>query len=258
MLVLDGCVQPYLSPATNAAAARVFDRLGIALEAAPAAQCCGAVSFHLDAHNEGLDFTRRNIDAWWPYVERGYEAVVITASGCGTMVKEYGHHLARDPAYAAKAARISELSKDVSEIIVAERANLLSLLPPPAARLPTRRVAYHPPCSLQHGQKLRGQVEALLTELGIELVPVANTHLCCGSAGTYSILQPELSARLLDNKLAALTRNGPEEIVTANVGCQSHIQSATALPVQALDRAGRRDCSPPHPAKLHRTSLTSS
>jgi glycolate oxidase iron-sulfur subunit len=232
MLVLEGCVQPYLSPATNAAAARVFDRLGITLEAASEAGCCGAVSYHLDAHDEGLDFMRRNVDAWWPHVERGSEAIVVTASGCGTMVKEYGHHLARDPAYAAKAARISELAKDVSEVIVAERAKLLSLLTPPGSRLPGKRVAYHPPCSLQHGQKLRGQVESLLIALGMELVPVADAHLCCGSAGTYSILQPELSTRLLKNKVASLTRNDPSEVVTANIGCQSHIQSATALPVR--------------------------
>jgi glycolate oxidase iron-sulfur subunit len=230
MLVLEGCVQPYLSPATNAAAVRVFDRLGIALEAAPAAGCCGAVSYHLDAQDEGLDFMRRNIDAWWPRIERGCEAVVVTASGCGSMVKEYGYHLAADPAYSAKAARVSELAKDVSEIVVAERARLLSLLS--SRRLPVRRVAYHPPCSLQHGQKLRGQVESLLTDLGVELVPVADAHLCCGSAGTYSLLQPELSARLLKNKVAALTRSAPREIVTANVGCQSHIQSATSLAVR--------------------------
>jgi glycolate oxidase iron-sulfur subunit len=232
MLVLEGCVQPYLSPATNAAAVRIFDRLGITLEAAPAAGCCGAVSYHLDAHSEGLDFMRRNIDAWWPYIERGSEAVVVTASGCGMMVKEYGHHLARDPAYAAKAARISELAKDISEVIVAEQSKLLSRLPPPSSRLPPRRIAYHPPCSLQHGQTLRGQVESLLLALGLELVPVADAHLCCGSAGTYSILQPELSARLLENKVAALTRGEPEEIVTANIGCQTHIQSATKLPVR--------------------------
>jgi glycolate oxidase iron-sulfur subunit len=232
MLVLEGCVQPYLSPATNAAAARVFDRLGIALEAAPAAGCCGAVSYHLDAQSEGLDFMRRNIDAWWPYVERGCEAVVVTASGCGTTVKEYGHLLARDPAYAAKAARISDLAKDISEVVVAERAKLLALLPAPASRLPVKRVAYHPPCSLQHGQKLRGQVESLLIAFGVDLVPVADAHLCCGSAGTYSILHPEISTRLLKNKVAALSRGEPAEIVTANIGCQSHIRSGTSLPVR--------------------------
>jgi glycolate oxidase iron-sulfur subunit len=238
--VLEGCVQPSLSPATNVAAARVLDRLGITLESPATAGCCGAVSHHLDAQSEGLDFMRRNIDAWWPHIERGCEAVVVTASGCGTMVKEYGQHLALDPLYAAKAARISELAKDVSEVIFAERATLQSLLPPPASRLsdpgsrllPGKRVAYHPPCSLQHGQKLRGQVESLLTELGVELVPVVDAHLCCGSAGTYSILQPELSARLLHNKVSALTRDNPAEIVTANIGCQSHIQSATPLRVR--------------------------
>jgi glycolate oxidase iron-sulfur subunit len=230
MLVLEGCVQPSLSPATNAAAARVLDRIGITLEAASQAGCCGAVSYHLDAQQEGLDFMRRNIDAWWPHVQRGCEAIVVTASGCGTMVKDYGYHLARDPSYAEKAARISALAKDISEIVVAEKARLLSGLRPSVST--ARRVAYHPPCSLQHGQKLRDEVELLLTELGIDLVPVRNAHLCCGSAGTYSLLQPELSMRLLANKLSALAENGPEEIVTANIGCQSHIQSATLLPVR--------------------------
>jgi glycolate oxidase iron-sulfur subunit len=232
MLVLEGCVQPTLSPATNAAAARVLDLLGISLEAAPRAGCCGAVSYHLDAQHEGLDFMRRNVDAWWPYVERGYEAIVVTASGCGTMVKDYGYHLAHDPSYAEKAARISTLARDVSEIVVAEKSKLLSRLSTADARAPAKRVAYHPPCSLQHGQKLRGGVESLLMELGIDLVPVRDAHLCCGSAGTYSLLQPELSTRLLANKLSALAENGPDEIVTANVGCQSHIQGATALPVR--------------------------
>jgi len=229
MLVLDGCVQPSLSPATNTAAVRVFDRLGIALESAPRAGCCGAVSYHLDAQGEGLDFMRRNVDAWWPYVERGCEAIVVTASGCGTIVKDYGYHLARDPLYAEKAARISALAKDVSEVIVAEKPGLLARLSPPASRRAPRRIAYHPPCTLQHGQKLRGQVESLLRELGLELLPVRDTHLCCGSAGTYSILQPQLSARLLANKIAALEENNPQEIVTANIGCQIHLQGATTL-----------------------------
>ncbi len=232
MLVLEGCVQPSLSPATNTAATRVFDRLGISLEAAPRAGCCGAVSHHLDARREGLDFMRRNVDAWWPYVKRGYEAIVVTASGCGTMVKDYGYHLGRDPLYAEKAARVSALAKDISEIVVAEKGKLLSRLPPPSSRLTARRIAYHPPCTLQHGQKLGGQVESLLRELGVELVPVRDTHLCCGSAGTYSILQPELAGRLLANKIAALDENNPQEIVTANIGCQTHLQGATSLRVR--------------------------
>jgi glycolate oxidase iron-sulfur subunit len=238
MLVLDGCVQPSLSPATNAAAARVLDRLGITLERAPAAGCCGAISFHLGAHDEARAYMRRNIDAWWPEIEKGAEAVVMTASGCGMMVKEYGYALADDPAYAEKAARVSELAKDVSEILAAEAEKLKPLV---ARRPPTdaRRVAFHAPCSLQHGLKLKGRVEALLSGLGFELTDVPDAHLCCGSAGTYSLLQPELSQQLLANKIRALASGSPAEILTANIGCQAHLQTATELPVrhwiEALD-----------------------
>jgi glycolate oxidase iron-sulfur subunit len=240
MLVLDGCVQPSLSPNTNAATARVLDRLGITLLRAPQAGCCGAVSYHLNAHDESLAYMRRNIDAWWPYVEQGAEAIVITASGCATMVAEYGHLLARDPAYAEKAARISALMKDVSEIIAAEKDKLKSL-PPYASRLtPHHKVAFHAPCSLQHGLKMKGKVEALLADLGFALTAVPDAHLCCGSAGTYSILQPALSQQLLRNKITALTSGAPTAIVTANIGCQAHLQSTTALPVmhwiEALDK----------------------
>lgn len=231
MLVLEGCVQPTLSPATNAAAARVLDRLGITLLAAPRAGCCGAVSFHLDAREEALDFMRRNIDAWWPHIVHGVEALVITASGCGVMVKDYGYQLAHDPAYAEKARRVSELVRDVSEVVVAERVKLQSLVITTSS-LAARRVAFHSPCTLQHGLKIRGEIEALLAALGFEVVPVCDAHLCCGSAGTYSILQPELSQRLLANKIAALTENTPQEIVTANIGCQTHLQSATERSVR--------------------------
>ncbi len=230
MLVLEGCVQPGLSPNTNAAAARVLDRLGITLVRASEAGCCGAVSFHLDAQDEALDFMRRNVDAWWPYIEHGTEAIVMTASGCGVMVKDYGHLLSRDPAYAAKAKRVSELTKDISEVIAAERDKLLSL-PPSPFPLP-RRVAFHSPCTLQHGMKMKDKVEALLSDLGFELANVPNAHLCCGSAGTYSILQPELSRQLLANKIAALSSGKPSAILTANIGCQSHLQTATELPVR--------------------------
>ena len=237
MLVLEGCVQPNLSPNTNAATARVLDRLGIQLVRAPQAGCCGAVSYHLDAQNEGLDYARRNIDAWWPHVEQGIEAIVITASGCATMVAEYGHLLSRDPAYAEKAARVSALMKDVSEVIAQEKDRLKSDHPSLFTLHP--KVAFHPPCSLQHGLRMKGKVEALLGELGFDLTPVPDSHLCCGSAGTYSILQPALSQQLLDNKIAALTSGAPTAIVTANIGCQSHLQTATGLPVmhwiEALD-----------------------
>ena len=228
MLVLEGCVQPGLAPNTNAAAARVLDRLGISLVGAEKAGCCGAVSYHLNAHEDGLDYMRRNIDAWYPHVEQGTEAIVMTASGCGAMVKEYGHLLRNDPAYAAKAERISGLTRDLSEILAAEKDGLLNLLTP-AQR---GKVAFHAPCTLQHGQRIVGVIEQLLTRAGYELTPVADKHLCCGSAGTYSILQKELSQQLLRNKLNALQSGKPAQIASANIGCQTHLQSGTDMPVR--------------------------
>jgi glycolate oxidase iron-sulfur subunit len=228
MLVLEGCVQPGLAPATNAAAARVLDRLGITLLSAEKAGCCGAVSYHLSAHADGLDYMRRNIDAWWPYVEQGTEAVVMTASGCGTMVKEYGHLLRHDAGYAAKAEKISSLTRDLSEILAAEKDVLLRLL----ITVPRGKAAFHSPCSLQHGQKITGVIEELLSKAGYELTAVADKHLCCGSAGTYSILQKELSQQLLRNKLGALLGGKPLQIASANIGCQAHLQGATDVPVR--------------------------
>ena len=235
MLVLAGCVQPALSPDINAAAARVLDKLGISLIEAPGAGCCGAVRFHLNAQADGLDDMRALIDAWWPYVGEGdaggVEAIVMTASGCGTTVKEYGHLLAHDPAYAAKAQRIGALTKDISEVIAAEAARLQPLL---AAGKPSAapKLALQLPCSLQHGQQVKGVIEGILLAAGFELTPVADSHLCCGSAGTYSILQPELAGRLKANKLAALHAGSPQAIVSANLGCMSHLQSGTALPLE--------------------------
>lgn len=226
MLVLDGCAQPAAAPATNVAAARVLDRLGVSLIRAPAAGCCGAVSHHLSAHDEALDFMRRNIDAWWPHIEAGAEAIVMTASGCGAMVKEYGLLLRGDPRYAEKAARVSALTRDVSEVLAGERIEGL------AVRGAGRKVAFHSPCTLQHAQKITGVVETLLRRAGYEVTPVADAHLCCGSAGTYSILQPELSRQLRDNKLAALQAGAPELIATANIGCQLHMQGGTELRVR--------------------------
>jgi glycolate oxidase iron-sulfur subunit len=232
MLVLDGCVQPSLSPATNAAAARVLDRLGITLVRAQGAGCCGGVSFHLNRQEAALDTMRRIIDAWWPHVEQGAEAIVMTASGCGVTVKEYGHLLSHDPAYARKAQRISELTKDISEIITAEKDKLKALVTRHPSLVTGPRIAFHSPCTLQHGLKLNGKIESLLADLGYELTPVPDSHLCCGSAGTYSILQPELSRRLLENKITALTSSAPTAILTANIGCQVHLQGATQLPVR--------------------------
>jgi len=234
MLVLEGCAQPTLSPATNAAAARVLDRLGISLLRAPdvrGAGCCGALSFHLNAQDEARDYMRRNIEAWWPHVQQGAERIVITASGCGVMVHDYAHALQHDPAYADKAKRVSELACDISDVVAAELPNLKSRLTPGTSRL-TQKIAFHPPCTLQHGLKKKGAVETLLTELGFTLTAVPDAHLCCGSAGTYSILQAELANQLRANKIAALEAGAPGEIVTANIGCQSHLQAATKLPVR--------------------------
>ncbi|GAA3551884.1 glycolate oxidase subunit GlcF [Zobellella aerophila] len=226
MLALGGCAQSTATPNTNAAAARVLDRLGIRLQQAPDAGCCGAVSYHLSAHEEGLGFMRRNIDAWWPLIEAGAEAIVISASGCGAMVKEYGDKLREDPAYADKARRVSELARDLSEVLADEDLSRLGL----AGQ--GRKTAVHCPCTLQHALGLGGQVEAILRKAGVELTPVKDGHLCCGSAGTYSVLQPTLSQQLLTNKLAALTAGDPEQIVTANVGCQLHLASKAQVPVK--------------------------
>jgi glycolate oxidase iron-sulfur subunit len=231
MLVLDGCVQPALAPDINAATARVLDRLGISLIRADQASCCGALSYHLNAQEEALGFVKRNIDAWWPHADNGVEAIVITASGCGTMVHEYGHLLRNDPVYAQKAARISALCKDVSEVISSERNAVRELLTA-RPKLTPMKVAFHSPCSLQHGLKIRGVVEELLQDAGCALTAVPDSHLCCGSAGTYSLLQPELSQQLLKNKVIALETGAPDLIATANIGCLTHIESGAGRPVK--------------------------
>lgn len=232
MLVLDGCVQPALAPNINAAAARVLDRLDISLLRAKKAGCCGALSFHLNAQQEGQNAMRRNIDAWLPYLEQGVETIVITASGCGVTVKEYGHLLRDDPAYAEKAARISAASKDLSEVLLAEQEKLISLLSTTNRQPLKPKLAFHSPCTLQHGQKINGVIEAILTMAGFELTPVPDAHLCCGSAGTYSILQKDLSRQLLKNKARALESGAPNLIATANIGCMMHLQSGAHVPVQ--------------------------
>ncbi len=230
MLALAGCVQPSLAPNINSATARVLCRLGISLFEEKKAACCGAVRFHLSDHEAALDDMRRNIDAWWPHVEAGVEAIVVTASGCGVQVREYGHLLADDPAYAAKAARVSALSRDPSEILAAEHETLHHLLRQSAVS--QGKLAFHSPCSLQHGLKIKGVIEALLTVAGYELTPVADAHLCCGSAGTYSVLQPALSQKLRSNKLVALNAGSPRLVATANIGCLCHLQAGSLLVVR--------------------------
>jgi glycolate oxidase iron-sulfur subunit len=231
MLALGGCVQPSLAPSINAAAARVLDRIGVSLVEAPGAGCCGAVRFHLNEQEAGKAQMRRLIDAWWPLVEAGasgdatsgVEAIVMTASGCGVTVREYGHLLENDPAYREKAARVSAMTRDLCEVIAPDS------IPQGKAG---GAVAFHSPCTLQHGQQLRGKVEALLARAGYELTPVPDAHLCCGSAGTYSILQPELSTALRAQKLAALESGEPAQVATANIGCLVHLRGGAAVPVR--------------------------
>jgi glycolate oxidase iron-sulfur subunit len=250
MLMLLGCVQPAMMPNINSATARVLDAAGIQTLVADSAGCCGALRTHLNDIDGGLADMRRNVDAWWPLVEGltsagKVEAIVMNASGCGVAVKDYGHALAHDPDYAERAARISALTRDLSELL----PELVPLLKPRVARGrpsaqreagaataaagPRQRLAYHPPCTLQHGQQLRGGVEKHLGELGFEVsLATGESHLCCGSAGTYSVLQPELSMQLRDRKLGQLTPLQPQAIVSANIGCIQHLQSGTATPVR--------------------------
>jgi glycolate oxidase iron-sulfur subunit len=235
MLLLAGCAQPALAPNINAAATRVLAKLGIELAPVASAGCCGAVTFHLDDHEAGLAAMRRNIDAWLPELDhsehkRGAEAIVMTASGCGVMVKDYGWHLRHDPAYAAKAARVSQATLDLCEVLAAEAPQLAALYPNSATALP--QLAWHPPCTLQHGQKITGQVEALLKDAGYGLSTVVESNLCCGSAGTYSILQPVIATALKTRKLDHLEADKPAVIVTANIGCLTHLQSGTTTPVR--------------------------
>lgn len=241
VLLLEGCVQPGLSPNTNAATARVLDRLGITVKRIAEAGCCGAVDYHLDAQEAGLERARRNIDAWWPHLANGAEAIVQTASGCGAFIKDYGQLLAQDPDYASKARQVSSLARDLVEVLRDEPLERLGVHS-------DQRLAFHCPCTLQHAQKLGGAVETLLTRLGFNLTAVPDGHLCCGSAGTYSLTQPQLARQLRDNRLAALESGHPDVIVTANIGCQSHLDGAGRTPVrhwiELLDAA-----LPPPPAE---------
>jgi len=247
VLLLLGCVQPSMMPNINSATARVLDAAGIQTLVADGAGCCGAIRLHLNDRDGALDHMRRNIDAWWPLVQSGaVEAIVMNASGCGVTVKEYAHSLAHDPEYAKKASRIADLTRDLSELLpdLVETLRPRLALPRPAAErgagpaarsaeAPIGRIAFHPPCTLQHGQRLRGGVEAAMNALGFEVHVATNeAHLCCGSAGTYSVFHPELANALRDRKLANLDELAPSVIVSANIGCIQHLQSGTATPVR--------------------------
>ena len=233
VLLLAGCVQPSMAPQIHDATVRVLDAAGITGVVAPEAGCCGAVRFHLNDQEGGLAQMRANIDAWWPLVdgsakEGAVEALVMNASGCGATVKDYGHLLRHDAAYAAKAARISALTRDLSELL----PTLVPALRGRLANLPSGPVAYHPPCTLQHGQKLRGGVEQHLRALGFDVQLPQESHLCCGSAGTYSVLQAPLSQQLRTRKLGHLDALAPVVIASANVGCITHLQGGTPVPVR--------------------------
>ncbi len=239
VLLLLGCVQPALAPNINSATARVLDAAGIQTLVADGAGCCGALRSHLGDGAGGLADMRRNVDAWWPLVQRGeVEAIVMNASGCGVMVKDYGQALADDPAYAERAQRIAALTRDLSELLpellpaLQERVAHAAESARAGAPAP-QRLVFHPPCTLQHGQRLRGGVEAVLRALGFEVqLAAAESHLCCGSAGTYSVLQPALATQLRDRKLDHLQAAGAAAIVSANVGCIQHLQSGTEVPVR--------------------------
>jgi glycolate oxidase iron-sulfur subunit len=243
VLMLMGCVQPAMMPNINSATARVLDIAGVQTLVADDAGCCGAIRTHLSDLEGGLADMRRNIDAWWPLVagltdQGAVEAIVMNASGCGVTVKEYGHALAQDPDYADKARRVSELTRDLSELL----PDLVPALKPRMGSLKTTRLAFHPPCTLQHGQQLHGGVETQLNALGFDVkLTASESHLCCGSAGTYSVLQPKLAYQLRDRKLANLEPLQPQVIVSANIGCIQHLQTGTTTPVkhwvEVLDEA---------------------
>jgi glycolate oxidase iron-sulfur subunit len=236
IVLLEGCVQPALAPNINSATTRVLDRLGIGVVVAERAGCCGALHMHLDGPEQARMDARRNIAAWWPLVESGAEAIVVNNSACGVELRNYAHLLEGDAAFAEKARRIAALARDLSEIVAAESEKLHVLLANDSP--PEQTIAFHSPCTLQHGQKIRGLIENILAAAGYRLAPVADSHLCCGSAGTYSVLLPEISDQLRDNKISALTAPGaaagdpPALIASANVGCIGHLQSGTALPVR--------------------------
>jgi glycolate oxidase iron-sulfur subunit len=235
MLMLAGCVQPAMGPNINTSTARVLDAAGIQAVVAPKAGCCGAVKFHLNDQDGGRAEMRANIDAWWPHVQNGVEAIVMNASGCGVTVKEYGHILKDDALYAEKAKRISALTKDLSELLPALVPALKAARPGLVDKVAQRStpIAFHPPCTLQHGQQLKGGVEQHLGALGFSIrTATCEAHLCCGSAGTYSVLNPEIAYQLRDRKLGHLNELQPEVIVSANIGCITHLQSGTDTPVR--------------------------
>ncbi len=239
VLLLSGCVQPTMMPSIDAASIRVLNLLGIGTQVVAGAGCCGALSFHLDDQERARAQMRQNIDAWLPYVESGkIEAIVMNASGCGAMVVEYAHHLRDDPVYLPKAEKIVSLVRDIAQVVGPHAQALAQHID--VSKLPQRPV-FHPPCTLQHWQGLRPASEQLLAALGLTLQPFTETHLCCGSAGAYSVLQPEIATKLRDRKLDHLNAAKPDMMLSSNIGCIGHLQSGTDTPVrhwiEAVDAA---------------------
>lgn len=225
ILLLGGCAQPVMNPAIDAAAQAVFNALGITLQRCPGVDCCGALTYHLGYAEEAVATAKANVDAWWPEVEKGVEAILATSSGCGVHLKEYARVLADEPEYAERARTIQNLVKDPIEVIDVD--NLSSLID-----APDDTIAFHPPCTLQHGQRLAGRVETLLERLGWQLCAVSDSHLCCGSAGSYSLLHPQTANALRTDKLDKLLSGAPQEIITANIGCQLHLGAASPVRVR--------------------------
>ena len=228
MILFSGCVQPSLSPEINCATTHLLNKLGIESISSHGEVCCGAINHHMAVDDSGLSFIKNNIDAWWPYIEEGIEAIVISASGCGAMIKDYGYILRNDTDYKDKAHQVSLMAKDVAEIIVAEEIETLGKL----LKGNSRRIAFQNPCSLQHGQKIKDETEVLFQKLGYQIENIEDANQCCGSAGTYSLLQTELSEKLRRKKISALEAVKPDVILTANIGCQLHLQQATEIPVK--------------------------
>ena len=238
--ILSGCVQPTLAPSIDISTARVLDKIGISLIQAESTECCGALSYHLSEHEKAKDLAKKNIDQCWPYIEHGVEAIIMTASGCGVTLKEYGTILQYDPDYAKKAQQFSALVKDISEILLDEDLSVFKTEN-------NIKVAFQEPCTLQHGQQLSGVVASILRNIGYALMDNdKKPHICCGSAGVYSLLQPELSIRLRDNKLKDLQANQPDYIATANIGCLTHLQANTSIKVihwiELLDEKNSINC----------------
>jgi glycolate oxidase iron-sulfur subunit len=223
--LLTGCAQPVLNPGINDVTIALLNRIGVEVVLPEGEGCCGALVHHMGKEAEALDFARANVDAWMREMERDdLDAILITASGCGTTIKDYGHMLAHDPDYAEKAATVAGLARDISEYLAEIE------LPEPAVR-PGLRVAYHSACSMQHGQRITFQPKLLLEKAGFEVLDVPEGHLCCGSAGTYNILQPEIAGRLRDRKVANIERTAPDLVATGNIGCMTQIATGTDIPI---------------------------